>query len=169
MLSLKPAFSLSSFTFIMRLFSSSLLSAIRLVSTGYLMLWAFLPAILIPAYVSSSPVLLMMCSAYKLNKQGNNIQSWCTPFPIWNQSIVPCPVLTLASWPAYRFSQETDKMVWYFHLFKNFPQLVVTHTVKGFRIVNEAEVLVLFVFWTSFAFSMIQWMLAIWFQFPLPF
>ena len=51
-------------------------------------------------------------------------------------------------------------MVWYFHLFKNFPQLVVTHTVKGFRIVNEAEVLVFFVFWTSFAFSMIQWMLA---------
>ena len=60
-------------------------------------------------------------------------------------------------------------MVWYFHLFKNFPQLVVTHTVKGFRIVNEAEVLVFFVFWTSFAFSMIQWMLAILFQFPLPF
>ena len=31
-------------------------------------------------------------------------------------------------------------MVWYFHLFKNFPQFVVFHTVKGFRIVNEAEV-----------------------------
>ena len=28
---------------------------------------------------------------------------WCTPFPIWNQSVVPCPVLTVASWPAYRF------------------------------------------------------------------
>ena len=26
----------------------------------------------------------MMYSAYKLNKQGNNIQPWCTPFPIWN-------------------------------------------------------------------------------------
>ena len=35
-------------------------------------------------------------------------------------------------------------MVWYFHLFKNFPQLVVIHTVKGFSIVNEAEVLVFF-------------------------
>ena len=45
----------------------------------------------------------MMYSAYKLNKQGDNIQPWCTPCPIWNQSVVPCPVLTIASWPAYRF------------------------------------------------------------------
>ena len=45
----------------------------------------------------------MMYSAYKLNKQGDNIQPWHTPFPIWNQSVVPCPVLTVASWPAYRF------------------------------------------------------------------
>ena len=44
-----------------------------------------------------------MYSAYKLNKQGDNIQPWCTAFPIWNQSVVPCPVLTVASWPAYRF------------------------------------------------------------------
>ena len=36
--------------------------------------------------------------------------------------------------------QETDKVVWYSHLFKNFPQFVVIHTVKGFSIVNEAEV-----------------------------
>ena len=45
----------------------------------------------------------MMYSAYKLNKQDDNIQPGCTPFPIWNQSVVPCPVLTVASWPAYRF------------------------------------------------------------------
>ena len=31
------------------------------------------------------------------------IQLWHTPFPIWNQPIVPCPVLTVASWPVYRF------------------------------------------------------------------
>ena len=36
-------------------------------------------------------------------KYSDNIQPWCTPFPIWNQSIVPCKVLTVASWPAYRF------------------------------------------------------------------
>ena len=33
-------------------------------------------------------------SAYKVNKQGDNIQH---PFPVWNQSVVPCPVLTIAS------------------------------------------------------------------------
>ena len=98
----KPTFSLSSFTFIKRLFSSSSFSAIRVVSSAYLSL-IFLLAILIPACAYSSPVFLMMCSAYKLNKQGDNIQPWCTPFPIWNQSFVPCPVLIVASWAAYRF------------------------------------------------------------------
>ena len=56
----------------------------------------FLLAILIPACASSSPAFLMMYSAYKLNKQGDNVQPWHTPFPIWNQSVVPCPVLTVA-------------------------------------------------------------------------
>ena len=37
-------------------------------------------------------------------------------------------------------SQEAGKVDWYSHLFKNFPQFVVIHTVKGFSIVNEAEV-----------------------------
>ena len=103
MLSFKLTFSLSSFTFIKRLFSSSSLSVIREVSSAHLRLWIFLPAILIPAYASSSPAFLMMYSAYKLNKQGDNIQPWRTPFPIWNQSVIPYPVLTVASWPAYRF------------------------------------------------------------------
>ena len=85
MLSFKPKFSLSSLTFIKRLLSSSSLSAIRVVSSAYLRLLIFLPAILIPAYASSSPAFLMMYSAYKLNKQGDNIQPWRTPFPIWNQ------------------------------------------------------------------------------------
>ena len=102
MLRFKPTFSLS-FTFIKRLFSSSLLSAIRMVSSEYLRLLIFFPAILIPAYASSSPAFLMMYSACKLNKQGDNIQPWRTPFPIWNQSIVPCPVVAVASWLAYRF------------------------------------------------------------------
>ena len=63
MLSFKPTFSLSTFTFIKRLFSSSSLSAIRVVSSAYLRLLIFLLAILIPAYVSSSPAFLMMYSA----------------------------------------------------------------------------------------------------------
>ena len=97
-------FSLSSFTFMKRLFSSSSLSAIRVMSSAYLRLLIFLPTLLIPSYASSSPAFHMMYSAYKLNKQGDNIQPWCsTPFPIWNQSVVSCPVRTVASWPAYRF------------------------------------------------------------------
>ena len=103
MLSFKPTFSLSSFAFIKRLFSSSSLSAIRVVSSAYLRLLIFLPAILIPACALSSLAFWMMYSAYKLNKQSDNIQPWHTPFPIWNQSVVPCPVLTVASWPAYSF------------------------------------------------------------------
>ena len=103
MLSFKPAFSLSSFTFIKRLFSSSSLSAIRVVSSAYLRLLIFLPAVSIPACASSSPHFHMMYSAHKVNKQGDNIQTWRTPFSMWNQSIVPCQVLTVASWPEYRF------------------------------------------------------------------
>ena len=37
-------------------------------------------------------------------------------------------------------SQEAGQVVWYAHLFQNFPQLIVIHTVKGFGIVNKAEI-----------------------------
>ena len=101
-LSLKPPFS-PSFSFVKRLLNSSSFSSIRVVSSVYLRLWTFLPEILIPICASSNPVCHMMYCAYKLNKQADNIQPWCTPFPIRNQSIVTCPVLTVASWHAYRF------------------------------------------------------------------
>ena len=100
MLNFKSTFSLSSFTFIKRLFSSSSLSAIRVVSSAYLRLLIFLLAILILACASYSPAFLMIYSVYK---QGDSIQPWGTPFPIWNQHVVPCPVLTVASWPAYGY------------------------------------------------------------------
>ena len=63
----------------------------------------FFLEILIPACGSSSLAFCMMYSAQKLNKQGDSIQPWHTPFPIWNQSVVPCPVLTVAPWPTYKF------------------------------------------------------------------
>ena len=63
----------------------------------------------------------MMYSAYKLNKQ-----PWRTPFPIWNQSVVPCPVLTVASWLTYRFLiqiSDTDLATYSTHLFvQGFPR-----------------------------------------------
>ena len=80
-----------------------------------------------------------MYSAYKLNKQGDNIQPWCTPFPIWNQSVVPCPVLTVASWLAYRFRRRQVR--WFvIPISFRIPQFVVIYKVEGFSIVNKAEV-----------------------------
>ena len=157
MLSFKPVFSLSSFTFIKRLFSSSLLSAIRVVSSAYLRLLMFLWASLIPASDSSSLAFHMMYPAYKLKKQDDNIQPWRTPFLMWYQSLSHVRV-TIDSFPAYRFLRRCN-MVWYSHLFKNFPQFVVIHRVKGFSMVNEAEIDVFS--WNSLAFSMIQQILAI--------
>ena len=82
--------SLSFFTFIKRLFSSSSLSAIKMVSYAYLRLLMFLCAVLTPACSSTSLEFCRMYSAYKLNKQGDYIQAWHTPSPILNQSVVPC-------------------------------------------------------------------------------
>ena len=58
-----------------------------------------------------------------------------------------------------QISQEAGMVIWYFHLFKNFPQFVVIHTVKGFDVVSEAELDISLEF--SCFFSMIQQTLAI--------
>ena len=39
-----------------------------------------------------------------------------------------------------QISQEAGQVVWYYHLLKNFPQFIVIHTIKGFGIINKAEV-----------------------------
>ena len=77
MLSFNPAFLLSSFTFIKRLFSSSLLSAIRMVSSAYLKLLILLLAILLPACASSSLAFRMMYHA-----NGNPLQYSCLENPM---------------------------------------------------------------------------------------
>ena len=70
--------------------------------------------------------------------QSDNIQPWCTPFPIWNH-VVPCPVLTVACWPAYRFLSRQVRWSC-IPMSQNFPQFVVIHTIKGLGIVNKAKV-----------------------------
>ena len=80
-----------------------------------------------------------MYSAYKLNKQGDNIQPWHTPFPIWNQSLVPCPVLTVASWPAYRFLRRQVKWSGTPNSWRFF-HILLWSKVKVFGIINKAEV-----------------------------
>jgi len=81
-----------------------------------------------------------MYSAYKLNRQGDNIQPWLTPFP--NLKPVHCSISgsNCCFLTCIQTSQEAGKVVWYFHLLNNFPQFFVIHTVKGFSIVNEVGV-----------------------------
>ena len=144
MLSFKPTFSLSLFTFIKRLFSSSLLSALKVVSAAYLRLLIFLLEILIPACASSSPVILMMYSAFKLNKQGEYTALTYTALTYSFPDLEPvCCSLSGSNYcflTCIQISQEAGKVVWYSHLFQNFPQFIVIHTVKGFGIVNKAEI-----------------------------
>ena len=130
MLSFKSAFLLSSFTLTKRLFSFSLLYAIRV---GVI----FIPEVIdiSPSNLDSSLLFMqlvfcMMYSAYKLNKQGENIYPWHTPFhylePV-HCSMSNCNCCFL---PCIKFSQETSKVVLYSYLFKNFPQFVVTHSQR---------------------------------------
>ena len=105
--------SLSSLAFIKRLFSSSSLSAIRVVSSAYLRLLIFswqswFQLMLHPVWFH------IMYSPYKLNKQDDNIQPLRTPFPILNQSIDQCPILNVISWRAYRFLRR--QVMRYSHL-----------------------------------------------------
>ena len=114
--------------------------AVKVVSSAYLRFLVFLPAVLILACDSPSPAFRIMYCAYKSNKQGDNIQPWCTPFPNLNQSIALCPVLTMASCPAYRFlrgqvRQSGIPISLRVGIF--ITQLVVIHIAKGFSIVNE--------------------------------
>ena len=80
MLSFKSTFSLSSFTFIKRFFHSSLFSALRVVSSVYLRLLIFLPAILIPACAPSSSAFHMM------SVQLSHVQLFATPWTAARQA-----------------------------------------------------------------------------------
>ena len=59
-----------------------------------------------------------------------------TPFPIWNQSVVSCPILTVTSWPAYIFLTRQVRWSGILISWRIF-QFVVIHTVKDFGTVNE--------------------------------
>ena len=108
-----------------------------MVSSAYLRLLIFLLAISISACDSPSLAFHMKYSAYKLNKQDDNIHPCHTPFLIWNQSIVPCPVLTVASCPAYRFLRRQVRWSAIPISLRDFHSLI--HIVKGFTIVDETE------------------------------
>ena len=75
-----------------------------------------------------------MYSAYKLNTPLTNSFPYLEP--VWCfMSSSNCYFLT-----CIQVSQEAGQVVWYSHLFQNFPELIVIHIVKGFGIVNKAEI-----------------------------
>ena len=119
MLNFKRTFSLSSFTFIKRLFSSSLLSAIRVVSSAYLSLLIFLPAVLIPACAFIQPS-ISHDVLYRVMSSFPNLEpvhcSMCSS---------NCCFLTCV-----QISQEAGQVVWYSHLFKNFPVCCDPHSQR---------------------------------------
>ena len=106
---------------------------------SYLWLLVFLLLIMIPVCASSSLTFLMMYSAYKLNKQGDNIQPLCIPFPILNQSIVPSLVLIVASWPAYRFLRRQVRCSGNLISLRIFHSLLWSTQSKALA-VNEAKI-----------------------------
>ena len=81
-----------------------------------------------------------MLAVFKLNKHSDNIQPWHTPFPIWNQSVVPCLVLTVASWPAYRFLKRQIRWSGMPTSWRIFHSLLLSTQSKGFSVGSEAEV-----------------------------
>ena len=107
----------------------------------------------------------MMFSAYELNKQGDNIQPWCTPFPIWNLSVVPWPVLTVASSLAYRFLRRQVRWSGVPISWRIF-QFIVIHTVKGSDLANKAEVYVFSGTLLLFQWSSGCWQLSCFFNDP---
>ena len=120
------------------------------------------PAILIPAFDSSSLAFYMMYSVHNLNKQNDNIPPCHIPFPILSQSVVPRPVLTVASWPTYRFLRRQVTRLGIPICLRIFHSFFVIHTVHGFCVVNEDA------FLKHFAFSMTQQILTIRSPVPLP-
>ena len=87
-----------------------------------------------------------MYSTYKLNKQGDNIEPWNSPFPIWNQSVL-CLVPMIASWSAYRFLR---KQVRWSGIPISWRIFQLWSTVKGFDVVSKAEVDFFFAFFRFF-------------------
>ena len=82
----------------------------------------------------------MIYSAYTLNKQGDSIQPWHTYFPIWNQSIVQCLILTVASWTPYWFLRRQVRWSGIPIFFRTYHTLLWSTQSKGFGVVSKAEV-----------------------------
>ena len=83
----------------------------------------------------------MIYSAYMLNKQGD-VQDTALTYFFPNLEPVSFFMFNSNCWflTCIQIFQEAGQVVWYSHLFKNFPEFVVSHTVNGFGIVNKGEI-----------------------------
>ena len=162
MLNFKPAFSLFSFTLIKSFFSSSSLVAI----------WSGINCI---SEVVDFSLSNLDSSLWFIQPSISHDVLWIKVkyaewwyialtyfFPNFEPVFCSRSVLTVASWPAYKFLRRQVKCSGN-PILKNFPQYVVIHTVKGFNVVNEVDIFLEFP-----CFSMIQWMLVIRALVPLP-
>ena len=164
MLSFKPAFSLSTFPFIKRLFSSSWFSTMRVVLSAYWTYW----------YFSKQP-------RFQLVLHPAPHFAWCTCIKVkyagWQYTVLMYsfhnlePVHSSMSssnccfFTCIQGSQEAGKVVRYSHLFKNFPQFFMIHRVNDISVLNEVNVFIKL----SYFFYDLQWTLAIWSLVPQPF
>ena len=119
----------------------------------------FLLPILISACNSFSLAFLTMCSAYRLNKQGDSRQPCHPPFSILNQSLVPYMVLIAASWPTYRFLNRQVRWSGIPVSLRAFHSLLWSTQSKALAESMKQKQMFS---WNSLAFSMIQPLLAIW-------
>ena len=140
MLSFKPAFSFSSFTFNQRLVLLFLFTFYH--KGGDICISEVIDTSLGNLDSSScfiEPGISHDVFAYKLNKQDDNIQPWHTAFLIRNQSVVPHPVLTVASWPTHRFLRRQVRWSASPISFRIFHSLLWSTQSKALA-VNKAEI-----------------------------
>ena len=115
-----------------------------------------IPAILLPACASSSPEFLMMSAGWQyivLTYSFSYLELVCCSMSSSNCCFLTC----------IQVSQEAGQVVLYAHLFQNFPQIIVFHTVKGFGIVNKAEIDVFSGTLLLFPWSSGCWQFDLWF------
>ena len=131
------ALSLYSFTLMKKLFSSSSLSAFRMVSSSYLRLLMF-PHL--SWFQLCHPAWHFSWYAQHTNQTG--CQQTALLYSFLDLESISCSIQgsNCCFLICIQVSQETGKMVWYSNLFKSFPQFIMIHTVKGFGIVNKTEV-----------------------------
>ena len=127
-LSFKSAFSLSPLTFIKKFFRSSSLSAIRMLSSAYLWVLIFLPAVLIPACESTSLAFCHDVLNIEVNYTEWQYTALTYTFPSLEPVCYSMPGSNCCFLSCIQVSRETGQVVWYSHLFKNFPVYCDPHS-----------------------------------------